>query len=182
MRDLSLHILDIAENSIRAEAHSIEIRIETDNEKDLLTVEIVDDGKGMDERTVRMALDPFFTTKETRRFGLGLPLLAQAARMANGEFRIESKPNAGTRVTATFVASHIDTKPLGDMPQTLMTLIAGHPEVDLLYVHKVDDSEYCLDTREIKAQLDSTPINSPEVIKIIRKNVREGLDNLRRRR
>ena len=173
-----MHILDIAENSIRADAHKMEIRIEHDSKSDLLTLEIIDDGKGMDEKTVKMALDPFFTTKETRRFGLGLPLLAQAAKMANGEFSIESEPGSGTRVKATFQASHIDTKPLGDVPQTLVTLIMGHPEVDVVYSHKADGCEYRLDTAEIKAQLNGTAINSPGVIKSIRKNLREGLDNL----
>ncbi|UCF78777.1 MAG: ATP-binding protein, partial [Candidatus Eiseniibacteriota bacterium] len=96
MQDLSLHILDVVENSIRAEAGRIEIVIEDDSEKDLLTLEINDDGKGMDQETVKMVLDPFFTTKDTRRFGLGLPLLAESARMANGEFSVTSEPGKGT--------------------------------------------------------------------------------------
>ena len=182
MRDFSLHILDIAENSIRAEAHRLEISIEIDTKKDVLVLEIADDGKGMDEQTVNMVLDPFFTTKKTRRFGLGLPLLAQAAKMANGEFQIDSKPGKGTRVRATFQASHIDTKPLGDIPQTLVTLIVGHPDVGFRYVHRVDGSEYSLDTEEIREQLDGIPHNSPEVIETIRKNVEQGLDNLGRKR
>ncbi len=182
MRDLSLHILDIAENSIRAEAHRIRIEIEHDSEKDLVTLEIIDDGKGMDEETMKMVLDPFFTTKTTRRFGLGLPLLAESARMANGEFSVTSEPGAGTKVRATFQASHIDTKPLGDIPGTVVTLIMGHPDVDVLYRHSVDGSEYCLDTSEIKTQLEGVPINSPEVIEVIRQNIDEGLANLRRKK
>jgi len=182
MKDFSLHILDIAENSIKAEARKIEIRIETNSKEDLLSLEIRDDGKGMDKETIKMALDPFFTTKESRRFGLGLPLLAQAAKLANGSICIESKPGEGTRVKATFQASHIDTKPLGDIPQTVVTLMMGHPEVDILYSHKIDDSEYCFDTREMRAQLNGMPVNSPEVIRFARKNIKEGLDNLRRRK
>ncbi|KPJ59308.1 MAG: histidine kinase [Latescibacteria bacterium DG_63] len=182
MRDLSLHILDIAENSIRAQARSIEIKIKSDSKKDLLTLEIADDGKGMNQETLKMVLDPFFTTKTTRRFGLGLPLLAESARMANGEFSVTSEPGRGTRVRATFQESHIDTKPLGDIPGTVVTLIMGYPDVDVLYSHSIDSSEYCLDTREIKAQLEDVPINSPEVIEVIRRNIDEGLANLRRKK
>jgi hypothetical protein len=181
MKDFSLHILDIAENSIRAEARRIEISIEIDTEKDVLVLEIADDGKGMDEQTVKMVLDPFFTTKETRRFGLGLPLLAQAAKMANGEFRIDSRPGKGTRVRATFQASHVDTKPLGDIPQTLATLVMGYPDVGFRYVHRLDGDEYCLDTEEIREQLEGIPLNSPAVVEMIRKDVKQGLDNLRRK-
>ncbi|UCF78778.1 MAG: ATP-binding protein, partial [Candidatus Eiseniibacteriota bacterium] len=131
--------------------------------------------------TVKMVLDPFFTTKDTRRFGLGLPLLAESARMANGEFSVTSEPGKGTRVKATFQTSHIDTRPLGNVAETIVTLIMGHPEVDVLYRHRVDGSEYCLDTREMKAQLDDVPINTPEVIQIIRRDLDEGLANLRRK-
>jgi hypothetical protein len=182
MKDFSLHILDIAENSIRAEARRIEISIEIDTEKDVIVLEIADDGKGMDEQTVKMVLDPFFTTKQTRRFGLGLPLLAQAAKMANGEFRIDSKPEKGTRVRATFQASHVDTKPLGDIPQTLATLVMGYPDVRFRYVHSLDGDEYCLDTEEIREQLEGIPLNSPAVVEMIKKDVKQGLDNLRRKR
>jgi anti-sigma regulatory factor (Ser/Thr protein kinase) len=182
MEDLSLHILDIAENSIAAQARNIEIKIEEDKEKNLLSLEIVDDGKGMDEEMLKKALDPFFTTKKTRRFGFGLSLLAEAAKAARGHFTIDSKPKRGTKVKATFQANHIDIKPLGDIPQTLVTLIISHPEVDILYSHKVDRSEYSLDTKEIKAQLDGVAINTPEVITLIKNNLKEGIANLRRQK
>ena len=180
MEDLSLHILDIAENSVKAQAKLITIAIEESKEKDLLTVYIMDDGQGMNEETKAKALDPFFSTKKERRIGLGLSLLKEAALTANGRFSLESEPNRGTEVTATFQASHIDTKPLGDIPQTLITLIVGNPAVDLRYRHKTDESEYVLDTKEIKSQLNGIPINSPEVLHIIKKDIREGLAKLRR--
>ncbi len=182
MEDLSLHILDIVENSINAQAKRIEIKIKKNKEKDLLSLEIVDNGKGMDQKTIERALDPFFTTKKTRRFGLGLSLLAEAAKLANGSFSIESKPTKGTKVRAIFQSSHIDTKPLGDMAQTLVTLIIGHPEVDIIFSYRTNRSEYYLDTKEIKAQLNGLSINSPEVIRLIKKNIKEGLYNLRRRK
>jgi len=180
MEDLSLHILDIAENSIEALAKKIELKIEENKKKDLLTLEIADDGKGMDKEMLKRALDPFFTTKKTRRFGLGLSLLAEAAKASNGHFTVESKPGQGTKVKATFQLSHIDTKPLGDISQTLISLIMGHPEIDIFYSHKINNSKFSLDTKEIKAQLNGMAINTPEVIKLIKKNIKEGLGNLRR--
>ena len=180
MEDLSLHILDVAENSIKALAHKIEIRIQNHTARDLLILEIIDDGKGMDAETVEKSLDPFFSTKTTRRYGLGLPLLAESARTANGDFSIESRPGKGTRIKATFQASHIDMKPLGDMTQTLVTLIMGHPEVDILFSHHIDQAQYILDTEEIKSHLNGLSIASPEVIRFIKEHIKAGLDNLRR--
>ncbi len=148
MEDLSLHILDIAENSISGSAKRIEIRIDEDRTEDLLTIEIRDDGKGMDEQTLQKALDPFFTTRTTRRVGLGLPLLAQAARESDGRIELDSKPGRGTTVRATFTYSHVDRKPLGDIDETICTLVAGHPEIDILYEHKRNGSIYHFDTRE----------------------------------
>jgi signal transduction histidine kinase len=180
MRDLSLHILDIAENSIEAQATRVEIRLKESHRLNRLVLEIVDDGKGMDRRMLKQVLDPFVTTKKTRRFGLGLPLLAQAARAANGRVRVKSEPGRGTRVRAVFELGHIDLKPLGDMAQTLTALIMGHPEVDIVYVHETDRSRYELDTRELKRELDSVPVQSPEVISLIRRDIRDGLDEIRR--
>jgi signal transduction histidine kinase len=148
MEDLSLHILDIAENSISGSAKRIEIRIEEDPGSDMLTIEIKDDGKGMDEQTLQKALDPFFTTRTTRRVGLGLPLLAQAARQTDGKIELDSKPGHGTTVKATFSLSHLDRQPMGDIQETIRTLVAGHPEIDFLYEHKTNDSIYRFDTRE----------------------------------
>lgn len=179
MRDLSLHILDIAENSIEARASRIEIRLEENRNLDLLILEIIDDGVGMDEEMVKRVLNPFMTTKTSRRFGLGLPLLDQAARAANGRLTLDSTPGRGTRVRAVFELGHLDLKPLGDIAQTLATLIMGHPEVDFVYQHKVDHSKYALDTREVKAQLAGLPIEAPEVIAVLKKNIKEGLDQLK---
>ena len=143
-----MHILDIAENSIASSAGRIEIRIEEDTGRDVLTIEIKDDGKGMDEQTLHKTLDPFFTTRTTRRVGLGLPLLAQAARQTDGKIELDSKPGQGTTVKATFSLSHLDRQPMGDMQETIRTLVAGHPEIDFLYEYKTNDSIYHFDTRE----------------------------------
>ena len=148
MEDLSLHILDIAENSITASAKRIEIRINEDKTNDLLTIEIKDDGKGMDEQTLQKALDPFFTTRNTRRVGLGLSLLAQAARETDGNLVLDSRNGQGTTVKATFRFSHPDRKPMGDIDETIRTLVVGYPGIDFLYKHKKNDSIYRFDTRE----------------------------------
>ncbi|MCP4259322.1 MAG: ATP-binding protein [Planctomycetes bacterium] len=148
MEDLSLHILDIAENSIAAEARKIEIIITEDREKDLLTIEIKDDGKGMDQKTVKKALDPFFTTRTTRRVGLGLSFLAQAAEESGGKMELKSIPDEGTTTRATFCLSHPDCKPMGDLNETIRTLIVSHPEINFIYEYRKGNSIYRFDTRE----------------------------------
>jgi anti-sigma regulatory factor (Ser/Thr protein kinase) len=182
MEDLSLHILDIAENSIEAQAKKIKIKVVEDGKKDILSLEIADNGKGMDRETLKKALNPFFTTRKTRRFGFGLPLLAEAAKAANGRFTIQSKPGQGTTIKASFQASHIDTKPLGDIAQTIITLIMGHPEVEIDYRHRVNHSSYSFRTEEIKDHLNGVPINSAQVLKFIKKNLKEGIASLRRQK
>jgi hypothetical protein len=173
MEDLSLHILDIAENSIAAKADTIEIRITEEKDKDLLSVEVNDNGAGMDKESLEKALDPFYTSKTVRRFGFGLSLLSEAAKAANGHLSIKSKKGEGTRVKADFQHSHIDRKPLGDIGQTLITLIIGNPEIDFVFMHKKDDHIYSLDTRKIKTQLNEMRINSPAGIRMIRENLKK---------
>ncbi len=129
MEDVSLHILDIVENALRAGAKHIVIRLAQRKQADRLVLEVIDDGKGMNEETKRRSLDPFFTTKQGKRVGLGLPLLAQAAEEAGGTLEVESAPGQGTRVIATFGLSHIDRKPLGDIKKTLHCLETTHPQV-----------------------------------------------------
>ncbi len=173
MEDLSLHILDIAENSVAANADKIEIRIFEDKKKDLLSLEIIDNGVGMDKKIMKKALDPFYTSKTVRRYGFGLPLLSEAAKVANGHLSIESKRGEGTKIKADFQHSHIDRKPLGDIGQTIITLIIGNPEIDLVYVHKKNSQEYRLDTRKIKLQLNETPINSSAGVRLIREYLKK---------
>jgi len=169
MQDLSLHILDIAENATQAGATLIEIDISEDRDKDLLEISIRDNGKGMDAEMLRHATDPFVTTRTTRRVGMGLPLLQQAAREAGGDLRITSEPGKGTRVVATFQKSHIDRRPLGDMGATLTTLIMGNPYRDFVYTSSLREEEVEVDTRSIRKELDGAmDINDPAVIRLIR--------------
>ncbi|MFH1006144.1 MAG: ATP-binding protein [Candidatus Latescibacterota bacterium] len=133
MEDLSLHVLDLAENAIRAKAKKISIAIREETEKDRLTICICDDGRGMDGEMVARALDPFFTTKRGKKVGLGLALFAQAAQETGGDLQIESRPGGGTQVTAHFVLSHPDMKPVGSMSETLATLITGNPAIRFVF-------------------------------------------------
>ena len=133
MQDLSLHVLDIVDNSIRAGATEIQIYIEEDPDMDLLRVEIQDNGEGMDAEMVKNAVDPFFTSKLEKRVGLGLPLLAQAARESGGLFELNSEPGKGTRLSATFQWSHPDRKPMGNIDGTVKLLKFTHPEISFVY-------------------------------------------------
>ena len=178
MQDFSLHILDLAENSITAGARRIEIRIDEDSSKDLLTIEINDDGKGMSRELVEKVLDPFVTTRTTRKVGLGLPLFAQAARACNGGVTVDSEPGRGTKLVGTFQASHIDIKPWGSMVDTLITLIAGNPDITFCYHHRKDDFTYCLDTAEIKKELGDVPIIHPPVIDLLRSDLTHNLNQI----
>lgn len=177
MEDLSLHILDIAENSIDAGAKKVEIEIIVITADDRLILRIKDDGRGMDEDMIRMVKDPFFTTKTVRqkKFGLGIPLFAQAAEECNGKFSIESEVGKGTVITAEFQRSHIDIKPLGDIGSTMTALIGGHPEIEFLLSYEKDGFSYKLDTEELKKELNDVPINLPDVLKLIREDINSAL-------
>ena len=174
MEEISLHILDIAENSLRAGAKNLEILVARDRAQDLLKIDVRDDGNGMDAETLAHVRNPFFTTKH-KKTGLGIPLLAQAAEQAGGSLTIESEPGSGTRVTVTFQLSHIDRPKMGAMADTLLTMIAGHPELDLVYEERVDGDVFRLDTREIKNELDDVPINNPAVLEALRGMLRDGM-------
>ena len=136
MEDISLHILDIVENSIAVSASRVEITISKDVEKDILSIEIKDNGQGMSKETLKKVLDPFFTTKTGKKIGLGLPLLAQAARESGGDIKVESRVGGGTRVKATFQYSHPDRKPLGNIAETMRILRITNPEIDFVYKYE----------------------------------------------
>ena len=178
MEDISLHILDIAENALKAGATHVKIHVIEDIENDLLKLKILDNGKGMDEKMVRTVTDPFVTTRAERRVGLGLPFLAESARMAGGDIKIKSEPGIVTSIEADFVYSNIDRKPLGDIIRTMMVLIAGNPEVDFHYCHQKNNKSYCMDTEELRKHLEEIPINHPDVIGFIRADMEEGMKEL----
>jgi anti-sigma regulatory factor (Ser/Thr protein kinase) len=175
MEDISLHILDVAENGISAGANLITITVEEDTEADTLRVTIEDNGKGMEPAFLATVLDPFVTTRTTRKVGLGLSLFQQSAREAEGDLTVESTVGVGTRVTACMSHNHIDRKPMGNMVDTILALVEGNPECDLVYTHRKDGKEYILDTRDIRAELEEIPMNNPAVTALIRQDLSSGL-------
>lgn len=179
MRELSLHILDVLENSIEAGATRIELWIEENLESDTLRIVIRDDGRGMSEELAQRVLDPFVTTRTTRHVGLGLPLFAAAAERCNGGLWIESTPGEGTTVTATFQHSHVDRAPLGDMAATVMAVSLSEREVDIHYKHSVDGQTFELDTADIRRELGVVPLSHPRVRKWLQSLLAEGLETLR---
>ena len=178
MLELALHVLDIAENSSRAKASLIEITIGEDLQRDVFSLEIRDNGQGMDKPTMEKALDPFYTTKKVRRIGLGLPMLKQATVLTSGNFSLTSEPGRGTVVRAEFQHSHIDRQPLGDIAGVIAMLILGNPGIDIVYTHRKNGGTYVLDTRELREGLGDVPLNNMEVLNLIRDNIREGLEEL----
>ncbi len=178
MEDLSLHILDIVENSLAAGAKQVTIKIEENISQNILSIEIVDDGQGMDAEMQEKALDPFFTTKITRRVGLGLPLFKESCEICEGNFLLESQPGRGTKIKAIFPYAHIDRKPIGNMGETLVALIVGHPEVNIYFEHQRNGVKFTLNTKEIKEILGDVPLNDPEVVSFLRTYILSQLAEL----
>ena len=179
MRELALHILDIAENSISAGATRIKIGVTEDLNSDHLTITIEDNGKGMDAETVAKITDPFITSRTTRNVGLGIPFFKAAAEACEGHFSIQSRPGQGTTVTADFKRSHIDRMPLGDLASTLQTLIIGTPEVHWIFDYRINEDVFQFDNEPIKEILEDVPLSDPGVMKYIRETLRTGIAELR---
>ena len=184
MKELSLNILDITENSVKAGATLTEIAIDETNETIILT--IADNGCGMTDETLKTVLNPFYTTRTTRKVGMGLPLLKLACEQTGGYLEIFSKhkdefPNEhGTTVKTVFCKNHIDCAPLGDVVETLKTLIQGHPDTDFLFTHNFDNGQVVLDTRELRVVLEGVPLNTYEVIKWIEEYLKEQYSEIQK--
>ncbi len=178
MKELSLNILDIAENSVKAKATLTQIYLFEDDET--ITFKIVDDGTGMPEEIVKGVTDPFYTTRTTRKVGLGLPLLKMASEQTGGHIDITSSQGEdhGTSVTAVFYKNHLDFTPLGDVIATITTLIQGHPDTDFLFEHLKGENKVHLDTRELREVLGDVPLNTFDVIQWINEYLREQYDIL----
>ena len=173
--EISLNILDITENSTKAGARNIYISVCADFKKDRLTVIIKDDGCGMSKEQVKNVTDPFFTTRTTRKVGLGIPFFKEAAEKTGGSFLIESEKNVGTSVKAEFVLSNIDRMPMGELDLTIWQLITQHTEVEFIFNFKIDDNEFSLNTLEFKEILGDIPLNSPDVSKYIKDYLDENI-------
>lgn len=176
MRDLSLHILDLAQNSVRAEARLVEIAVSVD-EKKWITISIIDDGKGMDEQLKNSVLSPFATTRTTRNVGLGIPLMAQNARLTGGDVRIESTVGKGTTLTAALDGSSIDCLPLGDLAGTVASLVSANPETpDFVLNCRSPRGEMCFDTRQVRQILSGVALNEPEITAWMLSAIQEELE------
>lgn len=179
MKELSLHILDVIENGISAGADLITLSVDENRGENLLKIIIKDNGAGIPEEMRHRVMDPFFTTKTTRRVGLGLSLFKEACARCAGEFTVESQEGVGTEVYASFQLDHIDLAPMGDLAGSLISLIVGNQDVDFLYSHRVDKKEFLLDTRDIKAELDGVPLSNPGVYTYLSGFLKESLRELR---
>ena len=184
MKELSLNILDITENSVKAGATLTEISIDETADDIILT--ITDNGHGMTKEVLETVLNPFYTTRTTRKVGMGLPLLKLAAEQTGGSLEISSRhidefsDNHGTTVKTVFCKNHIDCAPLGDVVETVKTLIQGHPDTDFLFVHKKQGKEVSLDTRELRVVLEGVPLNTYEVIKWIEEYLKEQYSEIQK--
>lgn len=188
MQEISLNILDVAQNSVKAKATLIELAVEMNTAKDSLSVEIKDNGCGMTAETLEKVTDPFFTTRDTRKIGLGIPFFKEAAESTGGNFGITSEVNVGTTVKAGFGLSHIDRAPLGDLNSTVEMLVFYNTHIDFVYRYSVDSEEFTLDTREIAELLEITPeqraeaFSSPDVKEFISGFLKENTDEINKGR
>jgi len=179
MKELSLHLLDVAQNSVTAGARHIDLTLEENEQRDC-RLAIRDDGKGMSAELLAAVTDPFTTTRTTRKVGLGLPLLRMTAEQTGGWVKIESELGAGTTVTALFRASHIDCPPMGDLPATVALLIQGAPDVEWIWRHTTPKGSFTLDTRELRAVLGSdVPLSEPSVTLWIQEYIQEQEQELK---
>jgi hypothetical protein len=178
MRELSLHLLDIAENSVAAGAHTVTITAIEDLLGDRLYLAVQDDGKGMDAATVARVTDPFVTSRTTRKVGLGLPLLKEAAEMCNGFLRITSELGKGTLVEVEFQHSHIDRMPLGDLAETLFALLISSPEIHWIFKYRVNNEDFVFDDAPIKAELAGVPYTEPGILAFLRELIFSGVANV----
>lgn len=182
MKELALHILDIAENGISAGATCVSILVNEDRVENRLTMEIEDNGRGMSPEMLKNVTDPFVTSRTTRRVGLGLSLLQAAAQRCEGDFKIESNPGKGTRVNAFFRYDHIDRAPVGDTAGSLTSLMIANPEVDFIYTHRVDGEDFTLDTTEIRQEMEGFSMSDPSVLILLSKTIRKAVTELRAKR
>lgn len=171
--------MDVAQNSITAGASLIEIRVEEDRQKGELVISILDNGKGMSKEQVRRVVDPFFTTRTTRKVGLGVPLFKMEAEMTGGDFSVRSELGKGTEVRARFITTHVDMIPLGNINDTMVLLISCNPDRDFLFIHQIDGEKLELDTRQLRQVLgEDVPLNEPDVVQWIRGYLQEQTDLL----
>jgi len=178
MRELALHLLDIAENSVAAHASDITISVSEDTVHDRLCMSVIDNGVGMDAEMVKRVTDPFVTSRTTRKVGLGIPLLKFAAESCNGFLRIQSEPGKGTTINVEFQRSHIDRMPLGDLASTFLNLFIAYPSVHWIFQYCVDQQQFVLDDADIKKELEGISLTDPSVISFLKEMIETGISGI----
>ncbi|HIR72059.1 MAG TPA: sensor histidine kinase [Candidatus Coprenecus pullicola] len=179
MNDLSMHILDIVQNSISAGATRVTLTVDEAPGADLLTIVIGDNGKGMTPEQVSRLSDPFFTSRTTRKVGMGIPLLMDSARQSGGDVRIESEPGKGTEVTAVFGYSNIDRPPLGDVANALMLLVSSNPALDFLFTYRYNGEEYLFDTVDVREILGDDALKDLTIIRNLEEMIKDNMREIR---
>ncbi len=178
MKDLSMHILDIIQNSVRAKASIIELCIIEDKEQNLYTIIIKDNGIGMDKETLKKVTDPFFTTRTTRKVGLGLSLLKQNVERTGGYMTLSSKRGVGTNLRAVFEYDNWDRPSTGDIAGTIILLVGANPKISFTYKHRTSKGLYVFSTEEVIKILAGVPINEPEILRYLKEMINENLKNI----
>jgi len=179
MKNLAMHIMDIAQNSISAGSTIIKLTIKESIKNNQYQIIIEDNGRGMDSEMTKKVIDPFVTSRTTRKVGLGLPLLKQNAERTGGNFKIDSELGKGTLVSALFIHNNLDRPPAGDIAGVVVLLATANPEIELIYTHITDDGKYLFDTREIKKTLEEIPINDNSIYPLIKEMVTENLKEIK---
>ena len=178
MKELSLHILDIVQNSITAGAQNILIGLVDSDNRDIISIVVKDDGSGMSEEFLEKVIDPFTTSRTTRNVGLGIPLLKSAAELTGGDFNIASKLDEGTEIAVSFKKSNIDCPPIGDIDSTIITLIMGSPTLDFTVTYETDKGEFTMETSIFKNELEDIPLDQPEILAWIREWFKENREQI----
>ena len=178
MQDLSLHLLDIVQNSIRAHADKVHICIKEQPSQNKLIMCVQDNGHGMPKELTEHITDPFITTRTLRRVGLGIPLLKQNCESSEGGLEIISEPSKGTTVKATMGYFHIDRIPLGDVVSTIITLIQSNPRMEFIYIYQYEEDSFTFDTEEIKSILGDVEINNLDILAWIKTYIQENINNI----
>jgi len=179
MNDLSLYLLDLVENSIAAQATMIEVTVREDRKSNRLELIIADNGRGMDANTLHKALDPFYTTRTTRKVGLGLPFIQMAAEDAEGNLSLESTPGVGTTLHVCFQANHVNTPPLGDLPASIYAISIHQAVQGFIYHHITDEFQFHYDLDQVRSILDGTPLTNGKVMKFLLEYIQENIDSVR---
>lgn len=175
VEDLCFHLLDLVQNSVAAGARNIRLTVTESPGEDSLTLEVADDGRGMDRQTLNKVQDPFFTSKGFKKVGLGIPLLKATAQLCSGDFRISSRPGRGTRVRARLQKSHMDCPPLGNLEETMLSLLVSLDPINIRFTYRSEKGKFALASTDIRRQVGDLHFSQPEIYRFLKGYIQEGL-------